>query len=59
LVAVGDGVEGKGTQAMTVFISVSAHNILHDMSNVCHAAFRCLKLSLNQISEEITVNYKS
>jgi len=44
---------------MTVFISVSAHNILHDMSNVCHAAFRCLKLSLNQISEEITVNYKS
>lgn len=42
---------------MTVFLSVFAHTF-HDMSNICHAVFRCLKLSLSQISEENTVNYK-
>lgn len=41
-----------------MFLSVFAHNTFHYMSNIWHAVFRCLKLSLSQISEENTVNYK-
>lgn len=48
----GDVVEG-GKRNISID-SVSAHDTLHDISNICHAVFKCLKLSLGQISEENT-----